>query len=517
MHVQTLFLVNFALSLVVGITLLSAAKQRYAAIRTWAAAMAMHALGYGLIGLRGTIPDFTSIVVGNTALAIYLSLLATGVYRYQQRPAPHWLLWAPVPVTFLGFLLLFNDLGGRILLSSVLVSLQIILTLLPLATHRRQIAGLGQYMVMSGLVIDLACLAARIVHALREPAPSSLFDSNVFYSMILFGNLLALLLIMAGLLLMVHERTLNKLQQSEGRYRQLIESAQEGICILSQGRYIFVNPRMAELLGVSADALLNSPFTDFIHPDDRSSALAKYASRVAGAADGQVHDIRLLTAHAGSRWFRVSGLRIQWHGQPATLNFLSDIHERKLAEERTRQLAYHDELTQLPNRRLFTERLAACLGDDNHDRRHIGVMFIDVNKLKALNDQYGHQAGDLLLIEVSHRLQQHVGEADTVARLGGDEFVVLLPSLSGDHRQARQQAMKLAEHILATLSAPYHLKPSTNDLDTIVFNGSASIGVHVFDNRQIHADEILNKADAAMYQAKKAGQGVLFFDDQIAA
>jgi diguanylate cyclase (GGDEF)-like protein/PAS domain S-box-containing protein len=274
---------------------------------------------------------------------------------------------------------------------------------------------------------------------------------------------------------------------------------------------------MADMLGIPANKLMNAPFTEFVHPDDRSAALAKYSRRVKGEAYGMVHDIRLLTANSGIRWFRVSGMRIQWEGQSATLNFVGDIHERKLAEERTLQLAYHDELTQLPNRRMFAERLEHSISSQSLQNRFICVMFIDVNKLKSLNDRHGHKAGDMLLIEVSKRLRLQAGEQTTVARLGGDEFVVLLPSLGHDYIQARQHAMQKAEQLQTALCAPYHLQSESSQEHTIVFHSSASIGVYVFDPHQAKADDILSKADAAMYRAKKEGQGVLFFDDKKAA
>lgn len=517
MHIGTLYLANFALSAVIGITLGCAAWRRSSALASWAAAMGLLALGFGLIGLRGQISDVLSIVGGNTALAGYLALLVAGVYRFQQRPVPLLVVWGPILATFVGFTLLFNNMGGRLLLSSLGLSLQIALALVPLVSQRRQVVGFGQYILMAGLLLDLICLVARAANVLYGYVPASLFEANFLYGLILFANLVALLLIMAGTLLMVHERTLSQLSESESRYRRLIESAQEGICILAHGRCQFVNPRMAQMLGIPASTLLNAPFTEFVHPEDRSAALAKYSQRVKGAADGMVHDIRLLTANGGNRWFRVSGMRIQWEGQPATLNFVGDIHERKLAEERTRQLAYHDELTQLPNRRMFAERLQNSINSHDLQNRFICVMFIDINKLKSLNDLHGHKAGDLLLVEVSRRLGLHAGEHNTVARLGGDEFVVLLPSLGNDYIQARQHAMQKAEQLQAALCAPYYLQSENNQEPAIQFHSSASIGVYVFDPHQAKADDILNKADAAMYRAKKEGQGVLFFDDKKAA
>ena len=529
MHIPTLFIVNVTLSLVVSLTLALTTHRRYSELYLWAFALALIGLGYGMFSLRGQIGDIWSIVGGNTIFSISAALLAEGVYRFQRRQPNRLLLWAPVPVTLVAFSLYMDNMAVRLLLSSGLISLQLVFVLVPLLQRRRTTPGRGQYATIIGAFFALACVVVRFIDVARGRIPESLFDNNPLYSLIFYGNLLGLMLITFGMVLMVQERTLKELLDSENQYKKLIDSAQEGVCVLGADRCIFANPRIAELLGVPAEQLANRPFMDYVHPDDKTKARTNHMVRLTGHADNKAYDIRLLTLNDGPRWFRVSGLRIQWHGEPATLVFLSDIHERKLQEEHTHQLAYHDELTHLPNRRFLADRLDHLIRHEQTDNRHVALMFIDLDNFKTLNDTQGHQAGDLLLAEVARRLERHTRETDTVARLGGDEFVVLLPALHRDFAEARKQVLQVAEKILASLKQPYHLTlatggtvlaatgsgtPDTHSITLqITHHGSASIGVHLFSQTAASPNALLDLADAAMYQAKQAGRGMIRFLD----
>lgn len=186
----------------------------------------------------------------------------------------------------------------------------------------------------------------------------------------------------------------------------------------------------------------------------------------------------------------------------------------KLANESEKtvyHLAYSDPLTELPNRRLFQDRLEHAIALSNRTNQYRALMFLDMDNFKALNDTKGHAMGDLLLIEVAKRLKNNVRASDTVARLGGDEFVVLLGELSEDEKFASEQALMIAEKVSSELANPYQL-------NGFVFNCSASIGVTMFRNAGMTIEEVHKRADAAMYQAKDAGRNtVRFFDPQTQA
>ena len=171
-------------------------------------------------------------------------------------------------------------------------------------------------------------------------------------------------------------------------------------------------------------------------------------------------------------------------------------------------LAFHDALTGLPNRRLLNDRLETALSVSQRQKEHGAVLFLDLDKFKQLNDNFGHDVGDLLLQEVSARLLQCVREVDTVARLGGDEFVVLLQNLSVSADNARQHTTTVAGKILASLNEAFLLQGTHHNITT-------SIGATVFLGHSVSATDVLKHADTAMYDAKAKGRNTLCFHEKI--
>jgi len=196
-----------------------------------------------------------------------------------------------------------------------------------------------------------------------------------------------------------------------------------------------------------------------------------------------------------------------------TVGFSRDITERKQAEEQIHTLAFYDALTQLPNRRLLNDRLEQTMAASKRSGLYGALMFIDLDNFKPLNDTYGHDVGDLLLVEVAQRLTRCVREADTVARFGGDEFVVVLGELDPGKGESARQAGIVAEKICAALAEPYALKHQREGSaeTTIEHRCTSSIGVALFVNHEASAEEILKYSDMAMYQAKEAGRNRIHF------
>ncbi len=186
-----------------------------------------------------------------------------------------------------------------------------------------------------------------------------------------------------------------------------------------------------------------------------------------------------------------------------------DITERKKIEYQIHQLAFYDELTNLPNRRLLSDRLNQSICASKRSGLYGAVMFLDLDNFKSLNDKHGHKAGDLLLVEVASRLTNCVREVDTVARFGGDEFVIVLCQLGEDKEVSKIQAAIVAEKIRTTLAKPYSLMLHAEE--NIEHRCTASIGVNLFINHDASEDDILKWADIAMYQAKEAGRNSIHF------
>lgn len=299
-----------------------------------------------------------------------------------------------------------------------------------------------------------------------------------------------------------------QLMESEQHYRLVVECAVEGIAIIEQGLLRYANPCLLDMLGRQAIDVLNRPVDDLVDPTDRPVLHERLARHLANDRSRPPGTLQITTAHRGVRWFDISGAPFTWQGRVATLNFLTDITERKHMEAQIHRLAFHDSLTQLPNRRLLMHNLERATASLRRLGGHGALMFLDLDNFKPLNDTHGHRVGDLLLVEVAQRLRLAVREVDTVSRFGGDEFVVLLSNLKADAEASTRDAMAVADKLLHMLTAPYQLQVplAGGGLMTVEHRCSASIGVAIFHGHGPAPDELLKQADAAMYRAKEAGR-----------
>jgi len=207
---------------------------------------------------------------------------------------------------------------------------------------------------------------------------------------------------------------------------------------------------------------------------------------------------------------------VNYKGKSLFFSIIHDITERKQMEDQIRQLAFYDALTNLPNRRLLHDRLSQAMAASKRSETYGALLFLDLDNFKSLNDTHGHPVGDLLLLEAARRLENCMREMDTVARFGGDEFVIMLAELDEDKAFSKLQAASVAEKIRATLSESYLLSINKDEKpdDTVEHCCTASIGVALFIGYESSLDNVMKWADAAMYQAKDAGQNQIRFYDE---
>ncbi len=309
---------------------------------------------------------------------------------------------------------------------------------------------------------------------------------------------------------------MEKLQQSEQLHRFLVDHSPDLIYTLdAEGRFVFVNDRFHTLLGYDRDALIGQNYAVVVHPDDRDIARHAFQERRRDERASANAEIRLVTNPAGGQQNVVITLitanGIYNHSSTApvytgTYGVARDITERKQAEETIVFQALHDQLTQLPNRTLFKDRLDLSITQARRSGGKVGVMFLDLDRFKLVNDTHGHAEGDVLLKAFAERLKNCVRAGDTLARQGGDEFTILLPDLA----QA-EDASIISRKIMDSLTAPFHIAGQD-------FFATASIGIAIYPNDGANADELIKSADIAMYAVKGNGKnGFQFFTHEMNA
>lgn len=313
------------------------------------------------------------------------------------------------------------------------------------------------------------------------------------------------------------KKTEKLLQESESHLHAIIETEPECIKVVdAQGLLVQMNP--AGLAMIEADSLAQvagTPVVQVVAPEYRQAFEAMHQRVMAG--ESVKMEFVVIGLKGGRRWVETSAAPMQEHGQTVHLAVTRDITQRKQMEDQVRKLAFHDPLTGLPNRRLLMDRLNQAMVASKRSACYCALMFLDLDKFKVLNDTHGHEAGDLLLLEVTRRLTSCVREVDTVSRFGGDEFVVLLGDLVTQREVSTTQTAIVAEKIRLALQGAYVLKIRHEGCaDRVIeYHCSASIGVAMFINHEASQDDIIKWADAAMYQAKEAGGNTIRFHEAL--
>jgi diguanylate cyclase (GGDEF)-like protein/PAS domain S-box-containing protein len=284
------------------------------------------------------------------------------------------------------------------------------------------------------------------------------------------------------------------LQRSEERFRSLVQNASDAVVVLGEdGLVRYESPAVERILGRRADEGIGRLATEDVHPDDRLT-FDRRLTEVALSSGSEVA-VEYRARHADGTWRTLEAIAKNLLDDPAVggvvVNY-RDITERKVLEEQLRHQAFHDVLTGLANRSLFRDRLGHALARASRGGRPTAVLYLDLDDFKAVNDRLGHAEGDRLLVAVGDRLRSATRDGDTVARLGGDEFAIIVEET--DPTEAAQAAGR----ILEALARPF-------DLGERPVAARASIGIAIRLADGGDADELLRRADIAMYAAKARG------------
>ena len=300
-------------------------------------------------------------------------------------------------------------------------------------------------------------------------------------------------------------KTRSALQTSEAHYRTIFHTSFDSVTISQSdsGCYLDVNEAFLALTGFERNEVIGRTALELnlwaeSELQDRFSGILRQ-TRVCHNFEAE------FKKKDGQRFSGlVSASVFPLDGSSCTISLMRDISGAKAAEEEIRNLAFYDPMTALPNRRLLLDRLLQALTASTRTGRMVALLFIDLDSFKTLNDTLGHRTGDLLLQYVAKRISGCVRDVDTVARLGGDEFVVMLEGLSEKPENAAAEAKLVGEKILNAVGLPYTL----NGRECL---STSSIGITVFWDHQESADDVLQKAELATYQAKAAGRNTIRF------
>ena len=304
-----------------------------------------------------------------------------------------------------------------------------------------------------------------------------------------------------------HAAMSRSLKDSEERYALAVAGANDGIWDWRpETGELYLSPRLKRLIGLDeSDAASMELWTSRLNPQDMPGFIAAVEAHVEGRTKQLEHEHRVYGRHGAPRWVLCRGLAVRDPSGRATriAGSLSDITQHKQAQEQLLHHALHDALTRLPNRRLFTDRLAHSIRQLERERTELyAVMFLDLDRFKNVNDSLGHQVGDRLLIKVAERLTRSLRPGDTLARLGGDEFGILLGRVTG-----HEDAIGVADRILERLSWPLLV-------DSHELYAAASIGIVIGSAEYKRPDELLRDADLAMYRAKsESASAYCIFDE----
>ena len=313
----------------------------------------------------------------------------------------------------------------------------------------------------------------------------------------------------------------NALRASESHFRLLTERASDVVWQLDHRlNILYISPADEKLRGIKHADVVGRPFPEMSPEEERPLIVQAFETLAQASAQDETATFvfRQTCSNGAQIWTEIlASADRQSDGSISGFHGITrNITERRQMEEKIRQLAFHDALTGLPNRRLMMDRLQQAIATCRRNQQQGALLFIDLDNFKPLNDRYGHTAGDLLLIEVAARLRSCLRETDSVARFGGDEFVVLLGAIDGHKDSAMSQVERIADKIRDTLAAPYILTVVQDDAPPRIVEHrcTASIGITLFDDTRDNPAELLRWADRAMYTAKEHGRNRLAFSCQ---
>jgi diguanylate cyclase (GGDEF)-like protein/PAS domain S-box-containing protein len=474
-------------------------------IKRWTAGLFFQCLGWTLLGITKILPEWISIApIGTTILVLSLAFYYQALVEFKNvKLNINWTYYA-VLLDF-GCLLYFDlvhiNINLRVVVTAFFSFIFVASTSYLLLSKRfNSNKNIPTSHKMLGYIFILcaAVLLGRIVYFLLFPT-QDIFAFNMMQSVSYLMFHIVISFTAFGFLLMCSEKYVGKQKQVEEDLRIAAAAfqTQEGIMITDANNVILnVNGAFSEITGYSSEEVIGQTprILQSGQHDEAFYAAMWNALLNEGNWQGEIWNKRkneqIYPQHLTITAVKNHGVLTNY------VSTLIDITERKMNEETIKKLAFYDPLTQLPNRRLLHDRIKHGIESNRRTGHLMAVLMLDLDKFKAVNDNFGHAAGDELLKQVAKRIKACLREVDTVARLGGDEFVVLL-----DDIHSPNDSEKLANSLIESLTHPFSLSQSDN------VQIGTSIGIAFYPLHGDDGDVLIDKADTALYHAKDNGKG----------
>ena len=468
--------------------------------------MCLQTAGSLCLLLRGTLPEVVSIVLTNLFSVSGLFFVLEGLGRFFGRNKPH--VYNYILLSLYMFLILYFSVAkDDLLVRNLLLSSMIVLAngqgsfllLYKIGRDDRRIARFTAYTLLTYCIVSLIRISALLLFPQRS---NDFFDSGIVNSvaMIVYSSLNILLA--AGLIMMVSQRVLSEVQTEKDKYIKAFHSSPNSILLtrVTDGKIFEVNESFVRITGYQPAEVIGKTTLEiglWITAEDRTEFVSDLMN---GDVRGKVLDFRTKDGTCVNGL--VSATRILAYGEDCILTSISDITEVTRIKEKLEYMALHDTLTGLPNRQLFYDRAGIAFANAQRGKLCAAVVSLDVDRLKKINDRYGHAAGDFILVTVGRRLVNLLRKGDTVSRFGGDEFLVLL---NGAERA--EDYTSAVQKIIKGVSEP------------VLFEGSSiavsvSVGISVYPDDGTELDALIRKSDEAMYYVKEHGRsGYRYFSE----
>ncbi|WP_052003012.1 bifunctional diguanylate cyclase/phosphodiesterase [Microvirga sp. BSC39] len=479
-------------------------NRKISALAWWSATFILNAIGIGIANLVPGLPVHPKLMLANSLVALGYGALYIGARIFNERSVSKLALVVGPALWMLAYPMFHDNIAARVTVISLITGGYAALSALELWKHdphrlASQRTAVALLLVLTGFSLLRAFAGLPMGSMFWVDAFVRSWSSEMALFLTVYVPALAFMFLgMAKERIEAGYREVQEaLRESEEHYRFSVElSPQIPWTSDLDGNLLHVSPRWHSLTGLPIEQTLGWRWMAAIHPDD-VPLLREKADQSLKTGKPYVSEFRVRLVDGTYRWFRghasarlgKDGAVLRWYGM------IEDIHERKLAAERLHWAAYHDDLTGLPNRRFFYEQVQRALDQATKAQTKVGLLLMDLDHLKLVNDRFGHDAGDALLREFAKRLASLAGDRYTVARLGGDEFGLLLPEVEHE-----DEVVAVARFILSRMQTPHPEDDPAHDCRT-------SIGMVVSQGFAMRVEDLQKQADLALYQSKSAGRG----------